>query len=286
MKKQLLLVAIAMLVVLAPFACLQNETVRAMQDPNRTTDARSGSNRSNSGQSSVDSSDRRFVTEAAESSMSEIRQGQLASERASNEKVKQFAQQMVQDHTKANQELMSLAANKGITIPQDAMMSDSQHSMRRDGQTSTTGSQTSSQTTGQRGTQSAGQSSGQTGSQTSGQSSGQTGSQTSGQTSAQSSGQTTGQTTQKQSGMYGKDQTMMDRMSRYSGAEFDREYMRQQVKDHEKAVDLFQKQADKGKDPEIKAWASKMLPALREHQRMAREIATTVGVTDKSGKNP
>jgi len=83
----------------------------------------------------------------------------------------------------------------------------------------------------------------------------------------------------------GKDQAAANRLAGLSGAGFDREYMRQQLKDHEKAIDLFQKEADKGKDQELKDWANKTLPTLREHQRMAREIASAVGVTDKSSGN-
>jgi putative membrane protein len=45
------------------------------------------------------------------------------------------------------------------------------------------------------------------------------------------------------------------------------------VKDHEKAVALFSKEAGSGKDAETKDWASKTLPTLQQHLAKAREVA-------------
>lgn len=63
--------------------------------------------------------DRRFVNKAADAGMAEVSLAQLASERASNPEVKRFAQQIVQDHTQVNNELMSLAGQKGVKLDQD-----------------------------------------------------------------------------------------------------------------------------------------------------------------------
>src|SRR5207237_946016 len=49
--------------------------------------------------------DRTFVTNAAEGGMAEVELGQLATNKATNPDVKQFAQRMVTDHGKANDEL-------------------------------------------------------------------------------------------------------------------------------------------------------------------------------------
>ena len=46
----------------------------------------------------------------------EVELGNLALQRASNADVKTFAQRMVDDHTKANQQLEELASRKGITL--------------------------------------------------------------------------------------------------------------------------------------------------------------------------
>ncbi|NEQ21320.1 MAG: DUF4142 domain-containing protein [Microcoleus sp. SIO2G3] len=61
--------------------------------------------------------DRQFVIDAAQGGMAEVQLGQLALERSRNPEVKQFARQMVQEHTRANERLMRLATQKGITPP-------------------------------------------------------------------------------------------------------------------------------------------------------------------------
>lgn len=58
-----------------------------------------------------------FMTEAAVGGMAEVELGRLASTKAQNADVKKFAQMMVADHTKANAELKTLAAGKGVTLP-------------------------------------------------------------------------------------------------------------------------------------------------------------------------
>lgn len=65
----------------------------------------------------VSPSDRRFVREAAQGGLAEVELGKLATEKASSEEVKKFGQRMVDDHTKAGEELKSLASQKGITVP-------------------------------------------------------------------------------------------------------------------------------------------------------------------------
>jgi putative membrane protein len=49
--------------------------------------------------------------------MLEVQLGQLALTKAASPKVKEFAQSMVDDHGKANEELKSLAQTKNITLP-------------------------------------------------------------------------------------------------------------------------------------------------------------------------
>jgi putative membrane protein len=66
---------------------------------------------------SLSSADRKFVMEAAMGGMAEVELGRLASQRGSSDAVKQFGQRMVDDHSRANSELMQLASGKGITLP-------------------------------------------------------------------------------------------------------------------------------------------------------------------------
>jgi putative membrane protein len=63
--------------------------------------------------------DHTFASKAAIGGMAEVKLGQLATQKASNEDVKKFGQQMVDDHSKANDELKQLASKKGVTLPGD-----------------------------------------------------------------------------------------------------------------------------------------------------------------------
>ena len=61
--------------------------------------------------------DAEFAVEAADAGMLEVQLGTLAATKASSPQVKQYAQMMVDDHTKANNELKALAQQKNITLP-------------------------------------------------------------------------------------------------------------------------------------------------------------------------
>jgi putative membrane protein len=65
------------------------------------------------------SADSRFMMKAAEGGMAEVQMGNLAKDRASSDAVKQFGHRMVDDHTKAGDELKSLASQKNVTLPTD-----------------------------------------------------------------------------------------------------------------------------------------------------------------------
>ena len=58
-----------------------------------------------------------FAVNAADASMMEVQLGSLALTKASSPKVKEFAQSMIEDHTKANEELKALAQGKNISLP-------------------------------------------------------------------------------------------------------------------------------------------------------------------------
>jgi putative membrane protein len=73
----------------------------------------------------------------------------------------------------------------------------------------------------------------------------------------------------------------VDRLSKLSGTEFDKEYMSFMVDDHQEDVDEFKKASDECKDPELKAFAAKTLPVLQSHLDMAKQTKETV---DKMGK--
>jgi putative membrane protein len=75
-------------------------------------------------------------------------------------------------------------------------------------------------------------------------------------------------------------QALHDRLAKLSGADFDRAYMKEMVKDHDKDVKEFQKEASSGKDPDLKSWASTTLSTLKEHQQQAKQVQA--GVDGKS----
>lgn len=143
------------------------------------------------GMANMTSQDRDFLMEAAMGGMMEVELGRLATQQGASEAVKQFGQRMVDDHSKANTELMSLASSKGITLPTELDDKHRQH---------------------------------------------------------------------------------VTKLSGMTGAEFDRAYAREMVSDHNKDVAMFEKQSNRGADPDLKAFATKTLPTLREHQQMARAL--------------
>ena len=133
--------------------------------------------------------------------MSEVKLGTLAARQGTDPPAKQFGQRMVTDHSKAVDELKSLAIQSKITLPADVSKSDAE--------------------------------------------------------------------------TFGK-------RSKLSGAEFDKVYANEVVKDHEKDVAEFQNEATSGKDPSLKEFASKTLPTLRSHLQQERELPRTVQAS--SGK--
>ena len=62
-----------------------------------------------------------------------------------------------------------------------------------------------------------------------------------------------------------------------AAAGFDRAFTKEMQKDHKKDISMFQKQADKGKDADLKAFAAKTLPTLREHAQMINQLSTGAG---------
>ena len=80
---------------------------------------------------------------------------------------------------------------------------------------------------------------------------------------------------------------MKAKLEKMQGANFDQAYMRAMVDDHTKAVRDFE-MAAKSPDEDVKAFAAKTLPTLREHLKMAQDISKTVGsmMRPTSGTSP
>ncbi|HEY7304332.1 MAG TPA: DUF4142 domain-containing protein [Bryobacteraceae bacterium] len=138
--------------------------------------------------------DKKFAKKAALGGMTEVELGKVAAEKASSDAVKQFGQKMVDDHSKANDQLKEIAAKSGIEIPTSL---DSKH------------------------------------------------------------------------------QSRVDKLSKLSGPAFDKAYMKDAVKDHEKDVDEFKDEAQYGSDPNIKQFATNTLPTLQQHLAAAKDLNKT-----------
>ncbi len=76
-----------------------------------------------------------------------------------------------------------------------------------------------------------------------------------------------------------KDEASYKMLQARSGNSFDRSYIEDMVKDHKVDIAAFRKEADSGKDPDIKAWASQALPTLHEHLRLAENAAKELGIS-------
>ncbi len=83
-----------------------------------------------------------------------------------------------------------------------------------------------------------------------------------------------------------KHKATVDRLSKLSGAAFDQAYMKEMVSDHKHNVSVFKKESTAAKDADVKSFASRTLPTLEDHRKLAENTATKVGVpaTAKSKK--
>jgi len=112
------------LLVAQDSASPNTSTAQSQAEHNRTeaTARESGQNgaastQANGSGSQVSASDKAFMKKAAQGGLEEVEIGQMVASKAQSNDVKQFAQRMVEDHTKANDQLKSLAQQKGVTLP-------------------------------------------------------------------------------------------------------------------------------------------------------------------------
>lgn len=130
--------------------------------------------------SKLSSADKSFMMNAAKGGMMEVEMGKMAAQNGQSADVKKFGNRMVTDHSKANNELMALAKEEGVSLPGA-----------------------------------------------------------------------------KSPGKWKSDKNYMDDM----------------VKDHQKDLAEFQKEAQSGTDPDVKAFAAKGAKMVSGHLKMAQETA-------------
>jgi putative membrane protein len=64
----------------------------------------------------------------------------------------------------------------------------------------------------------------------------------------------------------------LDQLQKISGDQFNSAYAKMQIQAHEEAVKLFEAYSSNGDDAQLKAWAAKTLPALKEHLEHAKKL--------------
>jgi len=79
---------------------------------------------------------------------------------------------------------------------------------------------------------------------------------------------------------------MRSQLQNLSGAEFDLAYIRGQVTEHQKAVQLFEWEIGSGQDPQLKAFASQVLPIWYRHLDIARAIEYQLSATAAAPSSP
>jgi len=65
-----------------------------------------------------------------------------------------------------------------------------------------------------------------------------------------------------------EDRQSLQKLQRASGAEFDRVYKSELMKDHEKDIAEFQRAAREVQDPQLREFATNTLPVLRQHHQL------------------
>jgi putative membrane protein len=193
------------------------------------------------------SDDTAFVQKAAESGKMEVEHGKIAASKASNAQVKAYANKLVKDHTAANNQLMALAKRKQITIAGQMT-----HATGDRGSIGAKGDATADTKTGGNRPQ-------------------PPGGNPTGTTGASNRVQTTGEARAQS----GHDEPWMSQ----TGAAFDKGFIDSQVKAHQEAIALFEKEASGGSDPDLKAFASKQLPGLRAHLKQAQDLQSKLGAS-------
>jgi len=86
----------------------------------------------------VSTADKDFILAAAQGGMTEVKLGELAAQKGMRDDVKEFGQMMVKDHTAINDDLKALAAQKGVTLPDNL---DAKHQGMVDKMAALTGSE-------------------------------------------------------------------------------------------------------------------------------------------------
>ena len=90
---------------------------------------------------------------------------------------------------------------------------------------------------------------------------------------------TTGQST-AQTATHDDHKDLIDDLSKLSGREFDRKYIDEMIDDHQEGINDLEGKAENASHPDVKQWAAKTLPTMRQHLERAKAIKQTL---DRAG---
>lgn len=121
MRKRNIFTNLALGVIVAVFPLAAIAQTGSMSNSSSSQSAASMSTKTGS---NLSASDKKFVRDAAQGGMAEVELGKLATEKASSDDVKKFGQRMVDDHTKAGDQLKQVASSQGIQLPQTLSAKD------------------------------------------------------------------------------------------------------------------------------------------------------------------
>jgi putative membrane protein len=75
-----------------------------------------------------------------------------------------------------------------------------------------------------------------------------------------------------------KHQKVVDRFQNMSGSEFDKEFAKEMLRGHQRAIAKYEKAVQDISDPDVKQYAQTTLPELREHLQQTKQTAQAVGI--------
>jgi putative membrane protein len=94
-----------------------NNTIGNSSTATDTTGRMGGNTGAHNGTGNMDKATTDFISKAASGGMMEVELGNMAAQKAQNQRVKNFGSMMVIDHTQANKDLKNIASGKNITMP-------------------------------------------------------------------------------------------------------------------------------------------------------------------------
>jgi putative membrane protein len=195
-----------------------------------------------------------FVSDAVWGGDKEVALGKLAQERSQNPDVKAFGQQMIRDHSRANQQLITIADREGLGYPATNVFYF--------GGASTTEGTTEL-----------------------------SGGETKGLPSNPENENPKGLPAQAMAlppvTERNADIVVYRDLGALSGADFDKAYAAQMVNDHAEDIQKFENASAALNDPQLKQFATQTLTTIREHYRMAQDLQAKVGgTTSVPGSRP